>query len=204
MDFFGPVEPNRLGFLKGFGTAFDKVTGDRISAIAFIRGGAVAVLIVVRVRETGKKYVLLCRQLRFPSGRALVEACAGMIDSKTGNVDGVAFKEVREETGFVITESTLIHLGEPIRPSGGGCDEVIHLYAWETEISQAEFEEKQKAVFGEGEYEKIKLLFYDFDSFDDELNRIGDVKAECCWRRYKLLGAASSPLGAVVGGGSSS
>lgn len=54
----------------------------------------------------------------------------------------------------------------------------------ETEISQSEYEEKLHNIFGEGAYEKIKLVFYDFDSFDSILDDIGDAKAECCWRRY--------------------
>jgi hypothetical protein len=62
---------------------------------------------------------------------------------------GVAFNEVKEETGFIIREEDLIALGA-IRPSGGGCDEVIHLYAWETEISQAEYDEKCRNIYGEG------------------------------------------------------
>lgn len=183
VDFFGPVNPARLGFVKGFGIAHDATNGDPIPAIAFIRGGAVAVLIIVSVIETGQKYALLCKQLRFPSGGMKVEACAGMLDSKTATVVGVAFNEVKEETGFVITEADLIPLGQ-ITPSAGGCDEIIHLYAWETTITQEEFEDKQRKVFGEGVYEKIKLIFYPYEDFDTVLDQIGDVKAECCWRRY--------------------
>jgi ADP-sugar diphosphatase len=183
VDFFGPILPNKLGFVKGYGVAFDKATGEAIPAIAFIRGNSIAVLIVVKVRETGKLHVLMCKQLRFPAGKSLIEACAGMIDDKTKNVVGVVFNEVKQETGFIIQQDELIELGS-IRPSGGGCDEVIHLYAWETEISQNEYDEKLVNVYGEGAYEKIKLIFYDFETFDDILDQVGDVKAECCWRRY--------------------
>lgn len=189
VDFFGPPQPNKLGFVKGTGVALDKECGERIPAIVFIRGGAVAVLIVVKIKETGKKYVLLCKQLRFPCGGALVEACAGMIDSDTKNVVGVVFKEVNEETGFVITEQSLIELGQII-PSGGGCDEIIHLYAWETEITEEEFAEKQQKVFGDPNvYERIKLIFYDFDEFDDFVDGIGDVKAVCSkfWQSFHVL-----------------
>lgn len=183
VDFFGPAAPSRLGFVKGVGIAFDRISGDRIPAIAFIRGASVAVLIVVTVFETNQKFVLLCKQLRFPAGRALVEACAGMLDNETRNVTGVVFKEIQEETGFVINEDDLIELGT-VRPSGGGCDEQIHLFAWETTISEQDFTLKQKQVFGEGIHEKIKLQFYDFSTFDETLDALGDVKAECCWRRY--------------------
>jgi hypothetical protein len=184
VDFFGPVNPDRLGFVKGYGVAKDAVTGDSIPAIAFIRGGAIAVLIMVTVRETGEKYVLMCQQLRFPTGGAKIEACAGMIDNRTSAVVGVVFNEVKEETGFAMNESELISLGT-ITPSAGGCDEVIHLYAWETTIDTAGFVEKQQKVFGEGKYEKIKLIFYRYEEFENVLDDIGDVKAECCWRRYQ-------------------
>lgn len=182
VDFFGPVNPLKLGFVKGFGIASNSITGDPIPAIAFIRGDAVAVLIIVNVVETGQKYVLMCKQLRFPCGAAKIEACAGMIDADA-TVIGVVFSEVREETGFIMVESDLISLGK-ITPSAGGCDEAIHLYAWETTITQEEFREKERRVFGEGAYEKIKLIFYPYDEFDDIVDEIGDAKAECCWRRY--------------------
>jgi 8-oxo-dGTP pyrophosphatase MutT (NUDIX family) len=183
VDFFGPVNPARLGFLKGYGVACNSITGDKIPAIAFIRGGAIAVLSIVNVLETGKKYVLMCKQLRFPCGGAKIEACAGMIDADA-TVVGVVFAEVKEETGFQIVESELLNLGK-ITPSAGGCDEEIYLYAWETSITHEEFLEKERNVFGEGAYEKIKLIFYPFEEFDDVLDEIGDVKAECCWRRYQ-------------------
>lgn len=183
VDFFGPVAPEKLGFVKGYGVASDAVTNDTVPAIAFIRGGSVAVLIVVHIKETGARYILLCQQLRFPVGGLQTEACAGMLDNRTSSVVGVVFSEVKEETGFIINEADLIHLGQ-IKPSPGGSDEVIHLYAWETIISQEEFEEKQKNIYGEGVHEKIKLSFIDYDCFDDVLDEIGDVKAECCWRRY--------------------
>jgi 8-oxo-dGTP pyrophosphatase MutT (NUDIX family) len=183
-DFFGPVKPSRLGFVKGFGIASDAATGDLIPAIAFIRGGSIAVLIIVSVKETGQKYVLLCKQLRFPSGGAKIEACAGMVDDCTSAVIGVVFNEVKEETGFSLSAADLIDLGT-ITPSAGGCDEIIHLYAWETSTSAAEFAEKQEKVFGAGKYERIKLIFYRYEEFESVLDDIGDVKAECCWRRYQ-------------------
>lgn len=184
-DFFGKgvADPVKLGFIKGYANAQDAKTGTRIPAIAFIRGDAVAVLIVVRIIETDKKHILMCRQQRFPVGRPLVETCAGMIDEMTRNVVGVVFHEVKEETGFVVKEEDLISLGKVI-PSGGGCDEVVHLYAWETELLEEEFKEKQEKVFGIGDHEKIKLLFYEFEEFEDRLDEIMDMKAECCWRRY--------------------
>ena len=187
-DFFGAIEPDRLGFVKVTAEAVDAKTDTRIPSIAFIRGESVAILIIVTVQETGFKYVLMCEQIRFPIGRRIVEACAGMIDHLTGNIIGVAFKEVKEETGFVINkdDSLLISHGS-IYPSPGGCDEEIHLFSWTTTISQQEFDEKQEKVFGENQYECIKLIFYKYEEFDKILDTIGDVKSECIWRRLKHL-----------------
>lgn len=185
IDFFGLIEPSKLGFLKLTTDAIDINTKKPISSIAFIRGGSVAVLIIVKIIDTDKKYVLLCSQIRFPVGHRCIEACAGMLDNVTGNITGVALKEVEEETGFIINkdDNRLLTLGS-IYPSPGGCDEEIFLYAWTVEITEAEFLEKQTKIFGEGEYESIKLEFYPYETFDETLDNIKDVKAECIWRRY--------------------
>lgn len=202
-DFFhapnASYDPQKLGFVKGYGVAFAKATGEKISSIAFLRGESVAVLIVVKVKETGNLHILLCRQLRFPAGGFLTEACAGMIDSRSSDVRGVVFSEIQEETGFTVSVSDLISLGSII-PSGGGCDEEIHLFAWETEISEAEFHDKQTKIFGTGQQERIKLMFCSYDTFDEEVQKLRDVKAECCWHRYlrnskrKLFSAKGTPL----------
>jgi ADP-sugar diphosphatase len=187
-DFFGPVVPERLGFVKGFGNPIDIRTGQKVpSNIVFIRGGSVAVLIIVKVinpNNTFTKKIILCEQVRFPTGKCLIEACAGMLDDKVADsqVLGVVFNELKEEAGFIVKAHELIPLGKII-PSGGGCDEEISLFAWETTISYDEFIQKQNTVFGDSQ-ESIKLRCFDFNSFDDALDEIGDVKAECAWRRY--------------------
>jgi hypothetical protein len=183
VDFFGDHIPEKLGFVKGFGVAIDKICGGPIPAIAFVRGACVSVLIIVRVKESSKKYVLMCKQMRFASGGNLIEACAGMIDEHSRNLKSIVFDEVRMETGFEISLESLIPLGD-IRPSGGGCDEIVHLYAWETEITLQEFEQKKNSTYGQKPLAKINLEFIDFNDFDDVIEWLGDVKAECMWRRY--------------------
>ena len=75
-----------------------------------------------------------------------------------------------------------------IRPSGGGCDEKVHLYAWEHEITLEEYNQKisdkVNMVYGSGKHEKIKLVLYNFSEFESIVDTLEDVKAECCWRRY--------------------
>lgn len=86
VDYFGP----RVGFLK-FRADVD-FHGVRIPGIVFLRGGAVAILVVVQCE--GEKYVVCCRQPRVPCGQsAFLEIPAGMLDG-SGKFAGVAAKEV--------------------------------------------------------------------------------------------------------------
>ena len=90
VDYFGP----RVGFLK-LKTDVD-FNGVRLPGIVFLRGGAVAILVVVRCE--GVKYAVCCRQPRVPCGQsAFLEIPAGMLDG-SGHFAGVAAKEVCEMT----------------------------------------------------------------------------------------------------------
>lgn len=87
VDYFGP----RVGFLK-FKADVD-FHGVRVPGIVFLRGGAVAVLVIVRCE--GERFVVCCRQPRVPCGQsAFLEIPAGMLDG-SGKFAGVAAKEVR-------------------------------------------------------------------------------------------------------------
>jgi len=187
--FAAKPDPKKLGFVKVSLDAKDKTTGKKIlSNIVFIRGDAVAILIIVKVKSTRGRiteHVLLCEQMRLPTGGRRREICAGMMDSE-GNIASVALKEMEEETGFKIQNvSELISLGS-MYPSQGGCDEEIHLYAWTTMITEQEFEEKMCRVFGNSlEGEEIKLSFVPMKEFRKSvLTEIKDSKAETAVRRY--------------------
>jgi hypothetical protein len=185
VDFIGSISPSNLDFLKGYGIISDIRTGNKIiSNIAFIKGGTVAVLIIVTIKETKEKKVILSKQLRFPTGDDLIEACCGMIDDQVedSEIEGAIFKKLREEADFDVKSYDLIYLGKII-PSGGTCDEVIECRAWETTITLAEYNKKMNTAFGNIN-ESIQLKSFPFDTFDEVLNKIGDPKAECCWRRY--------------------
>ena len=188
--FAAKPDPKKLGFVKVSIDATDKTTGKKIlSNIVFIRGDAVAILIIVKVKSAVRgritEHVLLCEQMRLPTGGRRREICAGMMDSE-GNIASVALKEIEEETGFKIQNvSELISLGS-MYPSQGGCDEEIHLYAWTTMITEQEFEEKMCRVFGNSlEGEEIKLSFVPMKEFRQTvLTEIKDSKAETAVRRY--------------------
>lgn len=192
--FSAKPDSNKLGFVKCTVDAIEIASGKKVvSNIVFVRGDSVAVLIIVNVEmRVGRKtviqeYVLLCEQMRLPSGRRLWEICAGMMDAE-GGIASVALKEVAEETGFVIKHKRdLIELGS-IYPSPGACDEEIHLYAWTTTISEPEFLTKQMKLFGNAmEGEEIKLLFMPIREFKEKLATIKDVKAECAFHRFSQM-----------------
>lgn len=178
------ISPQKLGFLKVNAKVFDRKTGNPVPGIAFIRGDAVAVLI--RVVVESKAYFIMCRQLRFPVGGYTLEAPAGMIDA-SANISGVMIKEIEEETGLVVPNvGELIDLGRII-PSAGGCDESIHLFAWNTEISKETYEKITRNIHGAaGENETIYLhLFEDNALFPQKLQEIGDPKMETAYWRWK-------------------
>lgn len=182
INWFGPVKPERLGFVKVCAKAFDKSTGKPLNAIAFVRGGAVAV--AIRVRVGTKKYLLVANQMRFPVGGPRTEAIAGMLDHETGNVAGVLVKEVEEETGLVIPNvSDLVNLGK-IEPSMGGCDEEITLFGWETSVSQEQFQTMWNTVYGT-ESESIRLQFWlEDEHIWEKIENCMDPKLECAYGRF--------------------
>ncbi|KAL1797271.1 hypothetical protein ACET3X_003877 [Alternaria dauci] len=130
-----------------------------LPGIAFLRGGSVAVLMILRpVDSTDERWVVMTEQPRVPAGSlSFVEIPAGMLDDE-GNFAGKAAKEIMEETGFKLPEGELIDLtelalapgpapegmapkGESIQekeclqnamyPSPGGSDEFIPIFLWE-------------------------------------------------------------------------
>ena len=191
IDWFSATpNPQKLGFVKCSSEAYDYDTGKKImSNISFIRGDSVAILILVKVCNSGsgknKEYVLLCEQNRLPIGRKAREIPAGMMDAE-GNIVSVVLKEVKEETGFDIKhKSELQSLGSYFA-SPGGSDEAIHLFAWTTTITESEFQKKREIMYGlSEENEEIKLSFVELKDFKtDKMYAIGDAKAEIALGRY--------------------
>ena len=138
------IASEKLGFLY-LNVVSTDTEGTPLPGIVFLRGSAVAVLIIVKVN--GEKYVLLTKQIRVPIGKEFLEIPAGMLDG-SGNFAGKMADEIREETSLVVNINELIELGKPIYPSPGGCDESIQLYAYETEITPEEMQELISIVHG--------------------------------------------------------
>lgn len=190
IKFFGPVAPERVGFVALEGTATEVETGDKIMAsYTFLRGGSVAIFVhvsVVRDRNVDH-YGLFTQQIRYPLGKHLCEICAGCVDTNTNNVAGVALTELQEELGITVNLEDLTPLGEII-PSGGGTYEVIELFYLSVTFTEEEVGEKISKSFGEETGEKIRLVFTPYEEMDNFLDIIGDVKAECAWRRIQSRG----------------
>jgi ADP-sugar diphosphatase len=82
VDFFGPT---KIGFLKLKATLENKA-GSTLPDIAFLRGGSIAVLMILRAKNyPDERYVVLTEQPRVPIGSLrFLEIPAGMLDGETG------------------------------------------------------------------------------------------------------------------------
>ena len=121
---------DRIGFLTLKTVTRLMGSGPALPGIIFMRGGSVAVLVVLRCE--GRKYVLLVKQPRVAVGRsALVELPAGMLDGD-GNFAGVAAKEMREEAHIDFKPDEMVCMSEFVAgkqyPSPGACDEFIEYF----------------------------------------------------------------------------
>jgi len=84
--------------------------------------GAVA---IVPITQDGK--IILVRQYRYPTGKALLEIPAGKLDKGEKPVN-CALRELEEETGYV---AKTIQFLSSIYTTPGFTDEIIHLYVAE-------------------------------------------------------------------------
>jgi ADP-sugar diphosphatase len=175
IDLFGP----RVGFIKFKADA--KVDGKMVPGIVFMRGGAVAVLVILKHGQ--KTYTLVVKQPRVAvCDSAFVEIPAGMLDGD-GNFAGVAAKEMKEETGIELKQSDLIDMTEMtygnrvpgMFPSCGGCDEFNRIFLFRKNVTEAELKDLQGRLTGvveEGEMIKLQVI-----PFDDLWHTSCDAKA---------------------------
>ncbi|ROV98682.1 hypothetical protein VMCG_06710 [Cytospora schulzeri] len=104
---------------------------------AFLSGGSVAMLMILRPKDTREERYFLQIPVR-------------MLDNEQ-NFSGAAAKEIEEETGFKIPHAELVDMTElalknSVHPekslqsamysSPGGCDEYIALFLWEKELDR--------------------------------------------------------------------
>lgn len=195
-----PVKDQNVIFIKMKANVVNK--SGSLPGIVFLRGGSVAVLIIVRPTDSlDERYVIMTEQARIPAGSlSFMEIPAGMIDRRDESFAGTAARELKEEVGLTLKEEDLIDMtalvlkGHEIEesmqsamyPSPGGCDEFISIYLWEKEMNRLEIEDLRGKLGGERserEHIRIRLLSY------EKLLQVGarDGKTLAAWSLYEYL-----------------
>jgi ADP-sugar diphosphatase len=181
VDYFGidPItqEP-KLGFVKIQADVRNK-EGDYLPGIAFLRGGSVAMLIILRPSDSkNERWVIMTEQPRIPAGSlSFLEIPAGMMD-RHKSFTSAAVTEIEEETGLKIPPEELRDLTklaleaaevpEDLKPamysSPGGSDEYIGIMLWEKVMDRQEIENLKGKLTGErtqGEKITVRILNYE-------------------------------------------
>ncbi|KAH7043824.1 nudix hydrolase 14 [Macrophomina phaseolina] len=198
VNFFGA----RIGFLK-FDAVIANDAGERLPGIVFLRGGSVAMLMILRPKDhKTERLVIMTEQPRIPAGSlAFLEIPAGMLDDHSTFVGGAAV-EIKAETGLTVDRSELVdmtalalagasdHTGERLQdamyPSPGGSDEFIPIFLWEKVLDRQQIQDlkgKLSGVRTQGEKIRIRLIDY------EDLWSIGarDAKTLAAWALYESL-----------------
>ena len=182
---FGPAKTATRGFVTA-NVAATKA-GKPVSGFAFIRGGAVAVLVIL-VDEAGQEYVVTTLQPRVPGGELDYEEIpAGMLDG-VGKFASVAVKELNEELELSITADKLVKLSD-MYPSIGGSDEMITMYVFKGLMAAdkiAEFKGKHTGEPSENEQIITKLRSYSEFKAACLSGIITDAKAQLALGLYEL------------------
>ncbi|KAF2118165.1 hypothetical protein BDV96DRAFT_379103 [Lophiotrema nucula] len=200
VDWFG----KKIGFVK-LAAVLRNREDKQLPGIAFLRGGSVAMLMILRPKDSrDERLVVMTEQPRVPAGSlSFVEIPAGMLDDAE-TFSGAAAKEIEEETGFKLPRSELIDLTElalknskisekslqnAMYPSPGGSDEFIPIFLWEKELDRQEIEDLSGKLMGKRmQGEMIKLRVCDYEDLWREGAR--DAKTLAAWALYEGLNRA--------------
>ena len=153
-----------------------------VSGFVFIRGDAIAVLVIASVHD--KRYALKTSQWRSAGGGNKIEALAGMCDAN-GDPTGVAIKELYEESGIRLTKKDLIPVGT-MEPSIGGCDERITCFYTTVDLAEDRFDTILTQTHGV-DGEKIRIIAKPMDTevqCIDLALETGDSKLATCMLGY--------------------
>ncbi|KAF9585877.1 hypothetical protein BGW38_000268 [Lunasporangiospora selenospora] len=155
VDYFGP----RVGFVNLSVDAQLTETGQRPPGLVFMRGGAVAVLLIVRSRQPSgviSEHVVLTKQprLSIPSFN-FPEIPAGMLDG-SGDFVGKCAEELKEECGITLENDKLIDMTQlaygsdwsGVYPSAGGCDEFLRLFVSYKDMDWTQLQELEGRLGG--------------------------------------------------------
>jgi ADP-sugar diphosphatase len=186
---FGPAKTARAGFV--IANANVSRAGKSVPGFAFIRGNAVAVLVILQDRETKKEYVATVVQPRVPGAKKMYEEIpAGMMDA-SNDVGGTAAKELEEELGLKIHGKELVKLSD-MYPSIGGCDEMITMYVVRKQMNLSTIKNYNKKITGAiDENEVIETRIRPYEEFKAACRNgeITDAKAQLALGLYEMLKA---------------
>jgi ADP-sugar diphosphatase len=166
-----------------FATLSCQLVGAPFPWTVFLRGGSVAVLVLIKTPS--EVYSLVVHQACFPVGLSdFVSIPAGMLDND-GNFAGVAAREIKEETGQIIEADNLVEMGFCYL-SPGGSDEGLTVYLAQIEMSEEEVERLQKQTAGK--LEEGELIVLEACKFEDLLNVAAtDSKAHIAYALWKKM-----------------
>lgn len=171
IDMFG----KNIGFMKFKADA--EAGGKFCPGIVFMRGGAPAILVILKRNSDGMLFTVTVNQPRLPVGySSFAEIPAGMLNAD-GCFTGVAAKELKEETGIEINEKDLInmsalahegHTYNGMYPSCGGSDEYNPLFLYRREVDPEFIDRLQGKKAGvvneeEGDFEQITVKVVPLD-----------------------------------------
>lgn len=204
VDFFGA----RVGFIK-LKTVVKSKNGDTLPGSVFLRGGSVAILLILETEGQGaldkrpERWAVLTVQPRIPAGSLeMVELPAGMIDD-SGTFSGAAAKEIEEECGIKIPADKLIDLTslalgglsnadnecleEAVYPSPGGSDEFMKIYAYVHKVKEETLKDWQGKLTGLREHgEKITLKVVRLENLWRETRDVKALSALALWAGLKM------------------
>ena len=187
---FGPA----LGFLFMNIDCVHRATGNKLPGTVFLRGDAVASLIVIRNTDENNLYHVKVKQTRIPMGTEIYEICAGMVDDQLTKISGKMAAEIKEETTIEIS-NTGTYTGNPATqfnhleelgtmiPSGGGCDEKIRLFWYQVKMTTEEIKKLHGADTGTGhEEESCEFIKVEVEPFNiANILKTQDSKAICAY-----------------------
>jgi 8-oxo-dGTP pyrophosphatase MutT (NUDIX family) len=154
--------PTRIGFVKL--SADITQNGVRLPGVVCLGGNAVGVLLVITDSDTAEQYTILVQQPRVPIGKVFLEIPAGMTDG-SGNIRGVAIRELEEECGLVAKSDHLVNMCElasggadpGVRSMPGSSDGFIVLFLWRITMSHNQIIGLEGRLGGEDSHEQITL-----------------------------------------------
>ena len=170
-------------FVTAFNSSRQTQITPNINSIVFLRGGSVAILVVLNCAD-GKKYSIITQQTRVPIGNFCMEEIpAGMLDG-SNNFAGVAAMELKEEADIHINRLELEDLLDPggnpsstvTFPSPGGCDETMRFFLYEplktfTVEEIDTMRDKMTGALEEGEVIRVKIV-----TLESLREKVGDMK----------------------------